>query len=177
MARRTSTIPATNGQQSGPPQLYAIEDSVAPPVASTAVVQRVIGKPFAPGKSGNPAGRKPGSRNKLSELFIAAVRSDFVKHGADAIAQLRERDPGAYLAAVRSMISQAALTKCEEQSDKVDFANMTDSEFVEMMEESEGGNNAIAVAKVRRDQAVALVLNGKVATIRQAMTLLGADLD
>ena len=170
---------------------YAVETEVAlptgvasrelalvpnPDAASTAVVQRTVGKPFAKGQSGNPAGRKPGSRNKISELFALAMRDDFAAHGPDAIARLRERDPSAYLNLVHSMIPQAALTKCEEQSDRVDFDNMTDSDFVEMMEESEGGNNALAITKVRRDQAVALVLNGKVATMREAMTMLGAQL-
>lgn len=174
-------------------EAYAAEDNVAlptgavgrelalvpePDAASATGLQRVIvGRPFEKGKSGNPAGRKPGSRNKISELFALAMRDDFAEHGAEAIAQLRERDPATYLGLVRGMIPEAALTKCEEQSGKVDFDNMTDNEFVEMMEETQGSDNAHAVMKIRRDQAVALVLNGKVATIREAMTRLGADLE
>ena len=105
------------------------------------------------------------------------MRDDFAEHGPDAIAKLRQRDPAAYLNLVNSMIPRDALVRAEEQLDKVDFGKMTDAEFVEMMEETEGGNNALAVAKMRQEQAVSLVLSGKVATIRQAMTLLGANLD
>ncbi len=32
---------------------------------------------FLPGYTANPAGRTPGSRNRLSEAFIAALCSDF----------------------------------------------------------------------------------------------------
>ena len=177
--------------RSNPLAAYVIEEGVAmpsvhsgnslqlvpvPDAASTALVQRTVGKPFAPGKSGNPMGRPKGSRNKISELFATAMRDDFAQNGPDAIAKLRQRDPAAYLNLVNSMIPRDALAKAEEQLDKGDFGRMTDVEFVEMMEEGEGGNNALAVTKMRQEQAVSLVLSGKVATIRQAMMLLGADI-
>jgi hypothetical protein len=36
--------------------------------------ERVIGRPFRPGQSGNPRGRPKGSRHKLSEQFLAESR-------------------------------------------------------------------------------------------------------
>jgi hypothetical protein len=49
------------------------------------------------GVSGNPAGRKPGSRNRLSEAVICALLRDFSKHGEKAIAKVRRTHPAAYL--------------------------------------------------------------------------------
>jgi hypothetical protein len=47
--------------------------------------------------AGNPAGRKPGSRNRLSEAVICALLRDFSKHGEKAIAKVRRTHPAAYL--------------------------------------------------------------------------------
>jgi hypothetical protein len=52
---------------------------------------------WQPGVSGNPAGRKPGSRNRLSEAVICALLRDFSKHGEKAIAKVRRTQPAAYL--------------------------------------------------------------------------------
>jgi len=59
---------------------------------------------FKPGQSGNPAGRKPGSRNKLSENFLRALSDDFEKHGAQAIVDVREKRPHDYLKVCASLM-------------------------------------------------------------------------
>jgi hypothetical protein len=51
---------------------------------------------FAPGVSGNPAGRPKGSRHKLSEDFFKALADDFATNGIVAIQEMRDKDPGAY---------------------------------------------------------------------------------
>jgi hypothetical protein len=43
------------------------------PLIPTAPKERVIGRPFEPGQSGNPNGRPKGARNKLGEDFIQAL--------------------------------------------------------------------------------------------------------
>jgi hypothetical protein len=53
--------------------------------------------PFEPRQSGNPAGRPIGSRNKLSESFIAELFADFEQHGAAAIVAMRAANPTAYI--------------------------------------------------------------------------------
>jgi hypothetical protein len=47
--------------------------------------------------SGKPPGRTRGSRNALSEEVICALLRDFRQHGQKAIAQVRTRQPAAYL--------------------------------------------------------------------------------
>ncbi len=71
---------------------------------------------------GNP-GRPKGSRNKLSEAFIAALCADFEEHGAETIARVREQDPVAYVRVVASLMPKEV---------KVDDArNLTDEQLDE----------------------------------------------
>ena len=81
-----TTAPASTGEKQIPPQF-----------AETV---------FKPGQSGNPAGRKPGSRNKLGEAFIAAMYDDFTEHGADVIEKVRIEKPDQYLKVVASILPQ-----------------------------------------------------------------------
>jgi hypothetical protein len=65
----------------------------------TAPQQRVIGKPFKPGQSGNPAGRPKGARSKLSEDFLTMFAADVAEHGPGVIERVRKEKPEAYLRA------------------------------------------------------------------------------
>ena len=143
--------------------------------ASRAVVQPVKGRPFAKGQSGNPNGRKKGSRNKISELFALAMRDDFALHGAAAIASVRERDPAAYLGIVRSMVPHDLLFANERTPpDAIDFAGMDDSEFADVLD-GQGEAHSQAFAHARRLHAVEMATAGKAGSVREAMRMLGAD--
>lgn len=61
-------------------------------------------KSFKPGQSGNPAGRRVGSRIKLSEAFLAALCEDFVQYGRETIERVRVEKPDAYLKVVASIL-------------------------------------------------------------------------
>jgi hypothetical protein len=57
---------------------------------------------------GNAKGREPGSRNKLTEDFLATLYTDWQKNGAAAIVAMREADPAAYVKVVASLVPREA---------------------------------------------------------------------
>jgi len=89
---------------------------------TTAPKQR--GRPFKPGKSGNPKGRPKGSRNKLSEGFLTELCADFDEHGAEVLATVREKDPSAYLRVAASL-----LPKQTEIEFKGDLEHLSDEQL------------------------------------------------
>ena len=46
--------------------------------------------------AGNVAGRRPGSRNRLSEEIISSFLRDWRKHGDKALERVRRTQPAAY---------------------------------------------------------------------------------
>jgi len=59
---------------------------------------------WKPGQSGNPAGRKPGDRNKFGAHFISDFYADWVQHGAAAIEKLRLEGPKDYVKVAASLL-------------------------------------------------------------------------
>ena len=59
---------------------------------------------FKPGQSGNPAGRKPGSKHRLAENLLKALADDFEKFGAATIEKVRIEKPDAYLRVVADLV-------------------------------------------------------------------------
>jgi hypothetical protein len=76
---------------------HAPFEPIAPRAVVTAPKQRVIGRPFEKGQSGNPAGRPKSARSRHSENFLASFANDFEEHGAQVIAQVRRETPAIYL--------------------------------------------------------------------------------
>ena len=60
--------------------------------------------PWKPGQSGNPKGRPQGSRNKLSEDFIADLHESWKSLGKPALLAAAWTDPVAYVRVVASLI-------------------------------------------------------------------------
>jgi hypothetical protein len=66
--------------------------------------KKVIGRPFQPGKSGNPAGRPKGSRDKLGQHFVHQLYLDWKQHGVKVLQEVRENRPEAYIRVIASLM-------------------------------------------------------------------------
>jgi Family of unknown function (DUF5681) len=72
------------------------------------------------GQSGNPAGRPKGSRNKLSEDFVAALYNDFQDHGSAAIAACRAEKPDVYLRIIAGILPKDVHLKVQSLDELTD---------------------------------------------------------
>ena len=63
-----------------------------------------MGRPFEKGVSGNPAGRTPGSKNKLSENFVADLHQCWQKHGVTALERVATEQPEVLIKVVASLL-------------------------------------------------------------------------
>jgi hypothetical protein len=93
---------------------------------------------FKAGQSGNPAGRKPGSKNKFTEDFWRAAANDFAEHGASVFERVRNEDPAKYLAAMVNILPKDVNVKHES----------TDA-FVNLWKLISDGTAEQAIAKAR----------------------------
>lgn len=86
------------------------------PVAeTTAIKQPATGRPFPPGVSGNPAGRPPGTRNKLTQLFLEKLASHFEKNADEALDRALTESPVGYMGLIakimpKNLIAELTLT-------------------------------------------------------------------
>jgi hypothetical protein len=78
---------------------------------------------FKPGWKGGP-GRPPGARNRLTEVALQALGTDFAEHGAAVIEEVRKTKPHEYLQVVASLLPRQV------QMEKLTpFADLTDEEL------------------------------------------------
>jgi hypothetical protein len=108
--------------------------------ASTGAKQAVT--QFKPGQSGNPAGRKPGSKNRFSEDFWRDLANDWAEHGLDAIRAVRTADPAKYLMACVNVLPKDLNVKHE----------ATDA-FVNLWKLISDGTAEQAIAKARGEDS------------------------
>jgi hypothetical protein len=90
--------------------------------------KRDAGGRFLTGNIGGP-GRRPGSRNKLGEDFIAAVHDDWVQHGAAVLAKVRKSNPAAYLRIVAGIVPQRLPIGGDTDAPPVNLSVLNDNEL------------------------------------------------
>jgi hypothetical protein len=137
-------MPSDDGWPSKPAYLPAVVPPAAeivspgdlpcPAEAAAPTGQLQRGRPFQPGQSGNPTGRRKGSRNKLTEHMLATIADDFAEHGADTLATLRKSDPAAYFKIVASLIPRELVLQRERDPN---YADMSPEELAEEFERAE----------------------------------------
>lgn len=79
---------------------------------------------FLAGNSGN-GGRRKGARAKLGEQFCQDVLAEWEAHGAVALSDMREKNPGDFVKVVASMLPKEATLNINDHSE------MTDDELAE----------------------------------------------
>src|SRR5262245_60694825 len=75
---------------------------------------------WGPGQSGNPAGRPKGSRNRLSEDFIADLHESWQTHGNAAIERCIAEKPDVYLKIVAGLLPKDVNLKVSNLDDVTD---------------------------------------------------------
>lgn len=90
--------------------------------------KRVVGVPFRPGQSGNPAGRPVGTRQRLGEAFLDDMLASWQVSGKDAIARVLESRPQDYLKVI------AAILPKEIKLDTSDLGELSDADLARIIE-------------------------------------------
>jgi len=88
--------------------------------ADVTAQNRVIGRPFKPGESGNPAGRPKGARSKLGEQFCQDVYAKWQEQGERCIDAMIADKPGDFVKLVATMLPKEMNLNVQDHSDMSD---------------------------------------------------------
>jgi len=108
--------------------------------------KKVPGKPFQKGQSGNPNGRPKGSRNKLSEQFVADLQEDWEENGAEVIKQVRAEKPDVYMKVISQILPKDVNVTHGLEEDLKQMPEETIKERLEQLYEQLGGADAITAS-------------------------------
>ena len=100
------------------------------------------------GESGNPAGRPPGARDRLSQAVYKEVLEDWSKNGLGVIQKAREKRPELYLQAVIRLVP----TRYDMTVSDVDHRSVIEYSTAELLEVIEAGRKEVE-APVERLEA------------------------
>jgi predicted house-cleaning noncanonical NTP pyrophosphatase (MazG superfamily) len=96
---------------------------------------------WKPGERPLGAGRPKGSKNKLSEDFVAALCADFEENGPAVIATVRAEKPSDYLKIIASIVPKEFTVRTETLED------MSDEELLDSLEQVRSIATALVGAK------------------------------
>jgi len=102
------------------------------------------------GQSGNPAGRPPGARDRLSEAVYKDMLEDWSENGLGVIQKVREKRPELYLQAVIRLVP----TRYDMTVSDVDHRSVIEYSTAELLEIIEAGPKEVLVP-VDRPEALA----------------------
>ena len=115
------------------------------PAVATAPIQR--GRPFRAGVSGNPNGRPPGSKNRLTEAFMSAITEDFAANGERALARVRRDDPVAYLKLIGSFVPRELVVQRERDTDFFEWSVSEIEDLLQRARHNQSVNKLLQSAK------------------------------
>jgi Family of unknown function (DUF5681) len=81
--------------------------------ASTPKQHRGLAPPWRSGQSGNPAGRRKGSRNQLGEDFLRDLYNAWTEHGPAALKAAAQEKPAEFCKMVASLLPKKINLKNE----------------------------------------------------------------
>jgi hypothetical protein len=124
--------------ESKPDQAVAVKQHNADDTAG----RSVIGRPFKPGQSGNPAGRPVGSRVKLEEVFVADLVEAWKLHGKAALDVVATKEPAKFC-----QIAATVLPKQTQNTRIHKLELMTDRELAELLEATDAQMEAAMIGR------------------------------
>ena len=75
--------------------------------------QRVNGRMWTPGQSGNPAGRPIGARGRFSQQFVEDMRASWERHGATVMDRVAAEYPDRYLGIAAHLVPKEVTATIE----------------------------------------------------------------
>ena len=75
--------------------------------------QRVNGRMWTPGQSGNPAGRPVGARGRFSQQFVENMRASWERHGAAVMDRVAAEYPDRYLGIAAHLVPKEVTATIE----------------------------------------------------------------
>jgi hypothetical protein len=75
--------------------------------------QRVNGRMWTPGQSGNPAGRPIGARGRFSQQFVEDMRASWERHGAAVMDRVATEYPDRYLGIAAHLVPKEVTATIE----------------------------------------------------------------
>jgi len=95
---------------------------------------------WQPGQSGNPAGRRPGSRNKLVGDFFRDLCESWEALGKPALLAMAWQSPAEYVRVVASLMPKEAHTTIT----RVNVERVSDAELIGIINHQESSSPGVA---------------------------------